>query len=84
MAEETPTPAKPQHQPKAPRVQVPTIGRAVHYTTSSGKTRPAVITDLDDGITSLTVMNPLGCHYVEDVEFSEEPQPNHWSWPPRV
>lgn len=78
----TPTPQVPTPPaPKAP--QKPSIGRVVIYTNSGGYPRPAIVTDLEDGITSLTVFNPRGSFYMEDVEFSETPEPGCWSWPQR-
>ncbi|WP_213816243.1 hypothetical protein [Glaciihabitans sp. dw_435] len=33
---------------------------------------------------SLCVLNPTGMFFDENVPFSVEPKPGHWSWPPRV
>jgi hypothetical protein len=34
-------------------------------------------------IVGLAVLNPTGMFFNQDVRFSEEPKPGHWSWPPR-
>lgn len=78
--------------------QVPSIGRVVHYHsygTPGGEYLPepraAIITALPDrdagGTRSgvgLAVLNPTGMFFNPDVQFSEEPAPGCWSWPPRV
>lgn len=33
---------------------------------------------------SLAVLNPTGMFFNENVPYSPEPKPGHWSWPPRV
>jgi len=33
---------------------------------------------------SLAVLNPTGLFFDECVEYSQEPMPGCWSWPPRV
>ncbi len=33
---------------------------------------------------SLCVLNPTGLFFNENVPFSPEPKPGHWSWPPRA
>lgn len=71
--------------------QTPTVGRTVHYHsygTPGGEylpeARAAIITEAagPDGMASLAVLNPTGLFFKEDVPFSEEPKPGHWSWPP--
>jgi hypothetical protein len=32
----------------------------------------------------LAVLNPTGLFFNQNVHYSEEPKPGHWSWPPRV
>lgn len=77
----------------------PTIGRIVHYQsygTPGGEYLPepraAVITHVNTaaqdesyglGLVSLTVLNPTGMFFNTNVEFSEEPRPGCWNWPPR-
>ncbi len=70
----------------------PSIGRIVHYRsygTPGGEYLPepraAIITAVSDGNdVSLCVLNPTGLFFNEDVPYSQEPKPGHWSWPPRV
>jgi hypothetical protein len=80
-----PTPGeKPARQPRQPKRPVASVGRTVHYTTDSGRPRPAVITEVhDDDFVDLVIFNSLGAVPVEDIEFSEEPTSGCWSWPPR-
>jgi len=33
---------------------------------------------------SLCVLNPTGMFFTQDLPFSEDPKPGHWSWPPRA
>lgn len=68
----------------------PSIGRIVHYHsygTPSGEYQPepraAIITAITPHV-SLAVLNPTGMFFNENVPFSEEPKPGHWSWPPRA
>jgi hypothetical protein len=77
--------------------QIPSIGRIVHYHsygTPGGEYLPqpraALVTavdlvaeDPDTYVASLCVLNPTGMFFHQHVEFSEAPQPGHWSWPPR-
>ncbi|GAA0187990.1 hypothetical protein [Glutamicibacter creatinolyticus] len=78
----------------------PSIGRIVHYHsygTPGGEYKPepraAIITQVhsfartfgDAGVhVGLCVLNPTGMFFNDDVPFSDEPKPGHWSWPPRV
>lgn len=66
----------------------PTVGRIVHYY-DVGNPNPlaAIVTyvfkNLPDDRCALQVFGAdLGD--VSGVEFSETPQPGHWSWPPRA
>lgn len=70
----------------------PTIGRIVLYHRHGSpdgfhkpEPIPAVITKVldDHGRVQLFVMNPNGL-YFNEIPYSEEPLPGHWSWPPRV
>ena len=73
--------------------QKPSIGRIVHYQkygTPGGEhlstPSAAVITEVLDVETNkvqLCVLNANGI-YFNPTEFSPEPKPGHWSWPPRV
>jgi hypothetical protein len=36
------------------------------------------------GSISLAVLNPSGMFFNEYVDYSEEPKPGCWSWPPRA
>jgi hypothetical protein len=74
-------------------MQVPSIGRVVHYQRygspggeHKAEPSPAVITQILDplnGDVMLFVMNPNGL-YFNKTPYAEEPTPGHWSWPPRV
>lgn len=35
-------------------------------------------------VVHLCVLNPEGLFFNRFVNYSEEPKPGHWSWPPRV
>jgi len=75
--------------------QVPSIGRVVHYHsygTPGGEFKPepraAIITAVaeETGLSGvcLAVLNPTGMFFNTGVQYSEEPKPGCWSWPPRV
>lgn len=72
-------------------MQQPSIGRIVHYQrhgSPNGQHKaepsPAIITKvLENNKCQLFVMNPNGL-YFDTCEFSEEPQPGCWNWPPKV
>lgn len=77
-----------------PKPQLPSVGRAVHYTsygTADGKypqaCRAATITEVDqpgnvDSAVGLCIMNPTGLFFTQHVEFGTEP--GQWHWPERV
>jgi len=69
----------------------PTVGRIVHYQsygTPNGEYLPepraAIITEITGTTASLAVLNPTGMFFNVGVQFSENPKPGHWSWPPKV
>jgi hypothetical protein len=76
--------------------QRPSVGRVVHYQsygTPGGeyqpKPRAAVVTEVDDETSEtssvgLCILNPTGMFFTQHVQFSEQPKPGHWNWPPRV
>jgi hypothetical protein len=81
------------------KVQQPTIGRIVHYTshTAQGDMKQSAaivtgVTDDDDLGTpglkriTLTVFEAgAGTPWLVDfIEYSEAPRNGYWSWPPRV
>lgn len=33
---------------------------------------------------SVVIFNPTGLYFKENLPYSDEPKPGHWSWPPRV
>jgi hypothetical protein len=35
-------------------------------------------------VVGLCVLSPSGFFFNQEVPFSEDPKPGHWSWPPRV
>lgn len=73
----------------------PSVGRVVHYHsygTPGGEYLPepraAIITSVSlaevPGATDqvgLAVLNPTGMFFNQDVPYSAEPMPGHWSWP---
>lgn len=73
--------------------KTPSIGRMVHYMRygspggeHKAEPSPAVITqilDAETGKCQLFVMNPNGVYH-NATEYSEEPKPGCWSWPPFV
>ncbi|WP_063039701.1 hypothetical protein [Nocardia pseudovaccinii] len=73
---------------------VPSIGRIVHYQSygTPGGEHPseplaAIVTSVDDrGRVGLAVFYDNGISHKADVPYSwaDEPEPGHWSWPPRV
>jgi hypothetical protein len=80
-------------------VQKPSIGRIVHYHSYGtpqgeyeGLPRAAVITEVDEDYgpssllsrrVGLAVLNPTGMFFNQNVPYSEDPKPGHWTWPPR-
>lgn len=70
----------------------PSIGRIVHYQaygTPGGEfpsvPRAAVIAAVHtDTCVDLVVLNPNGLFFNTSCNYSEEPKPGHWNWPPRV
>jgi hypothetical protein len=74
-------------------VQVPSVGRVVHYQaygTPGGEftsvPRAAIITDVHDadrGDVTVCVLNPMGLFF-NRVAFGEVPKPGCWNWPPHV
>lgn len=72
----------------------PTIGRTVHYTTAKEvdlpETVPAIILAVEEATkdepetVDLFVMSAGWSGGILGVQFSEEPQAGHWSWPPRA
>jgi hypothetical protein len=71
--------------------QQPSIGRVVHYQsygTPGGEFLPepraAVITAVHESTIDAAVLNPTGLFFAFALEFSEDPKPGHWNWPPRV
>lgn len=71
----------------------PSIGRIVHYQaygTPGGefqsRPRAAVVVDVHDaaaGDITVCVLNPSGIFF-NRVQYSEDPRPGCWNWPPRV
>lgn len=60
------------------------VGRIVHYVTSSGSTRPAIIAGvLDDGVVDVVVFNSTGAQFVETVFDDKFPgeTPGTVFWP---
>ena len=76
--------------------QKPSIRRMVSYTSYGSPggeykslDRAAVITEVDDpsnpeSSVGLCILNPTGFFFAQKVNFSAEPKPGCWSWPPRV
>lgn len=75
----------------------PSVGRVVHYCSRGSADgrfpsvpRAAIITEVlqsinpDAPAVSLAVLNPTGLFFDQEVPYSAEPKPGHWSWPPRV
>lgn len=71
--------------------QKPTVGRIVHYQaygTPGGEyasvPRAAIVTQVhSDECVSLCVLNPTGQFFNQSVNYSAEPKPGCWNWPPR-
>lgn len=72
--------------------QKPSVGRIVHYQsfgTPGGEyksvPRAAVVTQVnDDGSVGLCILNPTGQFFNPVTQYSEEPKPGCWNWPPKV
>ena len=72
--------------------QKPSVGRIVHYQafgTPGGEykslPRAAVITQVNsDTDVGLCILNPTGQFFNTSVQYSEEPKPGCWNWPPYV
>ena len=75
-----------------PEKQKPTVGRVVHYQaygTPGGEyksaPRAAIVTQvLENDEVGLAIMNPTGMFFNPAIQYSEEPKPGCWNWPPRV
>lgn len=71
--------------------QKPSVGRIVHYQaygTPGGEfksvPRAAVIAEVhSDTEVTVCVLNPMGLFF-NRVQYSAEPKPGCWNWPPRV
>lgn len=65
----------------------PSIGRFVHYKTSSASDgiKAAIITGVNaDGSVSLYAFNRPGAFDWPNVPYSDKQEVGHWFWPPRV
>lgn len=73
----------------------PTVGRIVHFGADPAAVidpRAGVVAEVLDMLMNdeanyrvgLWVLGPHSLSYEPMVPYSEEPQPGHWSWPPRV
>lgn len=75
-----------------PEQQKPSVGRIVHFhppdaciTAQTAVVYGAMITAVNgDGTCELATMGPNSLYFQHNVQFSEVPKPNCWSWPPRV
>jgi hypothetical protein len=68
-------------------VQVPSIGRVVHFVLASGKHCPALITEVnwhDGHDQSLTIFPPQSEPFWDVVSYSEDPKRGTWHWPEYV
>lgn len=83
---------QPQHRSQA---MPPTPGRVVHFRlpadhVRAGEIRPAMVIIVNPTTLNLNVFmdpandEPLGKFEACSVEYSEEPKPRTWCWPPRV
>lgn len=82
----TPTPVAPpapKPQTRAPKKQEPGVGRIVHYYTTAGEQRAALITAVDGASVRLMVFNDIGAFPLGDVAEAPFPTPECWSWPER-
>ena len=75
-------------------MQKPSKGRIVHYRDKRGRTYAAIIVEVDapngTGLVNLAAFRPW-THPKEHpvvtvtaVPYSDQPQNEHWSWPPRI
>lgn len=64
----------------------PSIGRIVHWVSPDGVTCAAIITEVAEASVCLSVFPSHGdlVRCLEGVLYSEAPQADHWTWPPRV
>ena len=80
----------------SPRVQVPSVGRIVHYRAygtpggeyPAGVLRAAIITEVEEpgnptSVVGLMVINPTGEFFNRHVAYDPE-LPGHWCWPAYV
>jgi len=63
----------------------PTVGRIVHYVDRDGAHLAAIVTEAspDSRYVNLTVFDPIGIHFFDDVEHDEAQTPGTWHWPER-
>jgi hypothetical protein len=71
--------------------QTPSIGRVVHYQsygTPNGEFLPepraAIITSVHEATIDAAVLNPGGLFFAVGLQYSEDPKPGCWNWPPRI
>jgi len=74
----------------------PSVGRIVRYHSygsPGGEFKPepraAIVTAVHDltadgWVISLCAFNPTGMFFNQNVKYSRDPKPGHWSWPPKV
>jgi hypothetical protein len=61
------------------------IGRIVHYVTTDGQEKAAIISDVyHDDVVALHVMDTYGVNVVFQVGFSEKKAGHTWHWPEKV
>ena len=76
---------------------MPTVGRIVHYhgygqpAEYPTEARAAVVTTVPDNdpldarpAVGLAILDPGGIYFLNYVEYTSEPSPGCWTWPPRA
>lgn len=76
-----------------PRVEVPSVGRIVHYVAygtpggefPAGVCRAAIITEINgEDRVSLCAFNPTGLYFNHDLPYADDHTPGTWHWPERL
>jgi hypothetical protein len=72
-------------QSRVSSVQVPSVGRIVHFSSHTDPAcRAAMIAAVGDDTVTLTVFNPLPDTVIKSCQYNSGRVPGSWHWPERV